>query len=63
MRKKEDSNVVAVRYLGRALICLIIGIVLCFLASLGYNTYIKYSNKKIEVQAQNSNSTSLNTIE
>ena len=41
--------------LGTALILLIIGIVLCFLASLGYSTYIKCSNKKIEVHAKNSN--------
>ena len=59
----NDSNVVAVRYLGRALITLIFGIVVCFLASLGYNTYIKYSDKKIEVRAENSNSTYLNTHE
>ena len=59
----NDSNVVAVRYLGRALIALILGMVVCFLASLGYNTYIKYSDKKIEVQAENSNSTYLNTLE
>ena len=58
-----DSNVVAVKYLGIALILLIVGIVLCFLASLGYNTYIKYTDKKIEVQATNSNSTYLNTVE
>ena len=58
-----DNNVVAVKYLGRALIVLIVGIVLCFLASLGYNTYIKYTDKKIEVQATNSNSAYLNTTE
>ena len=63
MKTKEDSNVVAVKYLGKALICLIVGIVLCFLASLGYNTYIKYSDKKIEVRAENSNSTNLNTLD
>ncbi len=49
----------AVRYLGIALIFLIVGIVVCFLSSLGYNTYIKYHdiNKKIEVQATDSNET------
>ena len=49
----------AIRLLGTALILLIIGIVICFLASLGYNTYIRYktNNKKIEVHAENSNST------
>ena len=47
------AEIVAVRYLGIALIFLIVGIVLCFLASLGYNTYIKFqdNHKKIEVQA------------
>lgn len=37
-----------------ALIVLIVGIVLCFLTSLGYNTYIKIknSNKKIEVRVE-----------
>jgi len=53
------AEVIAVRYLGIALIFLIVGIVLCFLASLGYNTYIKYqdNHKKIEVQATDSNKT------
>lgn len=54
--KDVPSNDVAVRYLGRALIALIVGIVLCFLASLGYNTYIDWSKKEIEVRAENSNS-------
>ena len=62
MKTKDNSNVVAVQYLGMALICLIVGMVVCFLASLGYNTYIKYSDKKIEVLTQNSNSTNLNTV-
>lgn len=56
------SNDIAVRYLGRALIALIVGIVLCFLASLGYDGYIRWSQKEIEVHAQNSNS-QLNEIE
>ena len=53
------AEVMAVRYLGIALIFLIVGIVLCFLASLGYGTYIKYQDKykKIEVQTTDSNST------
>lgn len=54
--KDTTSNDIAVRYLGRSLIALIIGIVLCFLASLGYNTYIRWSQKEIEVRAENSNS-------
>lgn len=52
----NNAEVLAVRYLGIALIFLIIGIVLCFLASLGYNTYIRFQDKhkKIEVQATDS---------
>jgi len=59
-----DTATLAVTYLGIALISLIVGIVLCFLASLGYNTYVKYQdkNKKIEALAQNSNP-NLNTSE
>lgn len=51
-----SAEIMAVRYLGIALIFLIVGIVLCFLASLGYNTYIKFQDrhKKIEVQATDS---------
>lgn len=63
MSTNDTTSVIAVKYLGRALIALIVGIVLCFLASLGYNTYIKLSNEKIEVQTENSNSTYLNTLE
>ena len=53
-----EAEILAVKYLGIALIILIVGIVLCFLASLGYNTYIKFQDKhkKIEVRAENSNS-------
>ena len=52
-----DTSTIAVKFLGRALIVLIVGIVICFLTSLGYNTYIKLQDedKKIEVQATNSN--------
>lgn len=60
--KDTTSNDIAVKYLGRALIALIIGIVLCFLASLGYNTYIRWSQKEIEVHAENSNSQN-NTVD
>lgn len=62
----NDSNSVAVRFLGWTFIITIIGIVLYALASLGYNTYLSYTdnNKKIEVRTENSNSsTHLNTIE
>lgn len=51
-----NAEILAVRYLGIALIFLIVGIVVCFLASLGYNTYLKFQDKhkKIEVQATDS---------
>ena len=54
---KLDAEILAVKYLGTALIFLIIGIVLCFLASLSYNTYVKFQDrhKKIEVRTKNSN--------
>lgn len=57
-----EAEIIAVKFLGIALIVLIVGIVLCFLASLGYNTYVKFQDKykKIEVRAENSN---LNDIE
>ena len=60
--KDATANDIAVKYLGRALIALIIGIVICFLASLSYNTYIRFSQKEIEVQATNSNSQNNNII-
>lgn len=60
--KDATANDIAVKYLGRALIALIIGIVICFLASLSYNTYIRFSQKEIEVQATNSNLQNNNTI-
>ena len=56
------SDYIAVKYLGRALIALIVGIVLCFLASLGYDGYIRWSQKEIEVRTENSNS-QLNEID
>lgn len=59
----DDSNVMAVKYLGRVSVVLAVGFALCFLASLGYNTYITYTGKKIEVRTENSNSTYLNTVE
>lgn len=51
-----EAELLAVKFLGIALIALIVGIVLCFLASLGYNTYIKFTKKEIEVHAENLNS-------
>lgn len=53
----KDTSELAVTYLGRALLAVIIGIVICFLTTIGYNTYISISQEKIEVQAMNSNST------
>lgn len=55
-----EAENLAIKFLGISLIILIIGVILCVLAFLGYNTYIKYesSNKKIEVRAVNSNSSS-----
>ena len=45
------------KFLGWALIICIIGFIVCFLATLGYNSKFTYSddNKKIEVRAENSN--------
>lgn len=51
----KDTSELAVRYLGRALLAVIIGIIICFLTTIGYNTYISISQEKIEVQATNSN--------
>jgi len=55
-----EVSLLAVKYLGTALISLIIGFVVCFLAVLGYNTYIRFhsNKKKIEVSTQNSTSIS-----
>lgn len=60
---KSEEGKLAVVLLGATSIVLVIGIVICFLAVLGYNTYIKYTDqdKKIEVQAQNFNSTTFYT--
>lgn len=49
-----EETTLAIKFSGTALILLIIGIVICFLASLGYNTYINIK-KKIEVRTHNSN--------
>lgn len=46
------------KFAGWALIILSVGMVICLLASIGYNTYVSYTekDKKIEVRAENSNS-------
>ena len=48
-------SILAVKFLGASLISLIIGFVVCFLAVLGYNTYVRFhsNKKKIEVSATN----------
>ena len=55
---KLDAGLIAVKFLGIISIILAFGFVLCLLAVIGYNTYIKYQDehKKIEVRAENSNS-------
>lgn len=59
MGTKENGNEIAVKYLGKSLLAVIIRIIICFLATIGYNTYISVSQEKIEVNASNINS---NTI-
>jgi len=54
---KDKTCELAVRYLGIISLALVIGITLCFLAVIGYNTYISVTQEKIEVQATNSNFT------
>lgn len=36
-------------------IILAVGLIVCFLATIGYNTYISATKEKIEVHTQNSN--------
>jgi len=52
-----DIAILAVRFLGIISIILVLGFTICFLAMIGYNTYLKYQDKhkKIEVRAENSN--------
>lgn len=54
---KLEVAIMAVRFLGWISIILCLGFVLCLLAIISYNTYIKYQDKhkKIEVRAENSN--------
>ena len=40
----------AVKYPGTALISLIVGFVICFLSALGYTTYIRFQDKKKEIE-------------
>lgn len=55
MNAKDNTCELAVRYLGRISLALVIGVTLCFLAVIGYNTYISVTQEKIEVQTTNSN--------
>ena len=50
-------------FLGIVAICLVAGLVICFLATNGFNTRITYSQEKIEVRAENSNSLQNNNWE
>lgn len=52
-----DGEIIAIKYLGKTFVTFIICGTICFLANLGFNTYIKYQdkNKMIEVHAENSN--------
>ena len=45
-----EVSLLAVKYLGTALISLIVGFVICFLAALGYTTYIRFQDKKKEIE-------------
>ena len=52
---KHQAETTAVEYLGRTTISLVVCFTLCFLSVIGYNTYVKLQDKKIEVQTMNSN--------
>ena len=45
----------AVKYLGTALISLIVGFVICFLSALGYTTYVRFQDKKKEIEVHTDN--------
>lgn len=47
-----SAEILAVKYLGISLIFLIVGIVLCFLAILGYNTYIKFQDNRKKLKSR-----------
>ena len=52
MSEKMEVTTLAVKYLGTALISLIVGFVICFLSALGYTTYIRFQDE-IEVHTEN----------
>ena len=45
-----EVSLLAVEYLGTALISLIVGFVICFLAALGYTTYMRFRDKEKEIE-------------
>ncbi len=45
-----EVALLAVKYLGTALISLIVGFVICFLAALGYTTYMRFRDKEKEIE-------------
>lgn len=57
--KDSMSNRIEIKVLGGVSVIAIICLTICFLASSGFNTYVKYSNNKKEIEVQiNSNSNS-----
>lgn len=53
MAKKRNQNETSNNNI--VTIILAVGLIVCFLATIGYNTYFSFTNEKIEVQTQNSN--------
>ena len=49
-----EVALLAVKYLGTALISLIVGFVICFLAALGYTTYMRFRDKEKEIEVSTS---------
>ena len=45
-----EVALLAVKYLGTALISLIVGFVICFLSALGYTTYMRFRDKEKEIE-------------
>ncbi len=62
MEMQNTNENLAIKFLGIGFIIATVGFIVISLANLGYNTYIKFTSteqeKRIEVKAQNSNSTS-----
>lgn len=63
MSKQETSEVVtAMRLLTGVSIIAIVVLAICFLANIGYNTYIKVNGTKKEIEVQAVNSINSNSI-